>query len=153
MFARILLRKCRALHSELLTKLSSWFSSRDEFSRVETSSEGSDITKIFPKFEFWLVPTLIFENFSQKLGSERVFASRDKFGRLGHYKNISKIWKKSISETRENENFGKKRLTQGLTEMKSSLISCWLYYPILTFICIYFDLVLQEIWPTGTSQL
>ncbi len=34
----------RALHSELLTELSSRFSSRDKFSRVETSSEGSDIT-------------------------------------------------------------------------------------------------------------
>jgi len=34
----------RALHSKLLTELSSWFSSQDEFSRVETSLEGSDIT-------------------------------------------------------------------------------------------------------------
>jgi hypothetical protein len=98
----VLLLIIRALHSELLTELSSRFSSRDEFSRVETSLEGSDITEIFPKFEFRFVPTLI-------------FANRDEFGRLGHYRNISKIQKKSISETRENENFGKKRLTQGLT--------------------------------------
>jgi len=40
--------------------------------------------------------------------------SRDEFGRLGHHQNISKIQKKSISETRENKIFGKKRLTQGL---------------------------------------
>ncbi len=47
----------RVLQSELLTELSSRFSSRDKFSRVETCSEGSDITKIFPKFKFRLVPT------------------------------------------------------------------------------------------------
>jgi len=64
---------------------------------------------------FRLVPTLIFAIFLQKLGSERVFASRDEFGGLGHYWNISEIRKKPISETREIENFRKKRLTQGLT--------------------------------------
>ncbi len=66
----------RALHSKLLTELLSWFSSRDEFSRVETSSEGSDITvptRSDPNFCEFLQ---IFANFSQKLGSERVFASR-----------------------------------------------------------------------------
>jgi len=86
--------------------------------RVETSSEGSDITEIFPKFKFRLVSTRSdpnFANFLRKLGSERVFASRDEFGRLGHYQNISEIRKKPISETRENKNFGKKRLMQGLT--------------------------------------
>jgi hypothetical protein len=35
------------------------------------------------------------------------------FGKLGNYQNISKIQKTAISETRENENFGKNRLTQG----------------------------------------
>ncbi len=48
----------RVLHSELLTELSSRFSSLDEFSRVEMSSEGSDITEIFPKFEKSLFPKL-----------------------------------------------------------------------------------------------
>ncbi len=36
------------------------------------------------------------------------------FEKLGNYRNISEIRKTAISKTRENENFGKKRLTQGL---------------------------------------
>ncbi len=90
---------------------------------------GPCIPNFFPKFEssfeservfresrrvrkartlqFRLVPTLIFANFREFL---RIFAKI----RVGHYRNISEIRKKSISETRENENFGKKCLTQGL---------------------------------------
>ena len=49
------------------------------------------------------------------------FSSRNEFGRLGHYQNISKIWKKSISETCENKNFGKNRLSQGLNLDKFNL--------------------------------
>ncbi len=110
------LRKCaksyesvpsRAQHSELLTELSSRFSSRDEFSRVETgrvehhffrnflpklaktkntkkhnfswfflrifaifrvgtSSEGSDITEIFPKFKKSQFPKLAKTKISEK---------------------------------------------------------------------------------------
>jgi len=69
--------------------------------------------------------------FLRKLGSEQVFASRDEFGRLGHYRNISKIRKKPFSETRKIENFGKKHLTQGLTDGDKK----WLYQP---SILIYF---------------
>jgi len=89
-------KQIRVLHSELLTELSSRFSSRGEFSRVETSLEGSDITEIFPKFKFRLVSTHSDPNFCKffmKIGSERVFASWDEFGRLGHYQNISKFEK------------------------------------------------------------
>ncbi len=68
------------------------------FSRVETSSEGSDIT----------VPTSSDPNFRE---FSRIFVKI----RVGHYRNISEIRKKSISETRKNENFGKKCLTQGLS--------------------------------------
>jgi hypothetical protein len=35
-------------------------------------------------------------------------------GKHGNYRNISKIQKTAISKTGENENFGKKCLTQGL---------------------------------------
>jgi len=45
-----------------------------------------------------------------------VFRNFREFGRLGHYRNISEIQKKLISETRENENFGKNRLSQGLNQ-------------------------------------
>jgi hypothetical protein len=59
---------------------------------------------------------LFFAIFSQIFTNFWDFSSRTEFGRLGHYQNISEIQKKSISETRENENFGKKRLSQGLIE-------------------------------------
>jgi len=106
----------RALHSELLSKISSQVLSWNEFSQVETRRVERHFfapTLIF-KGAFRLVPTLIFANFSWKLGSEQVGTSWDEFGRLRHYWNFSEIRKKSISETRENENFGKKRLTHGL---------------------------------------
>jgi len=62
----------RVLHSELLSKISSRVSSRNEFSRVGTSSEKARITRPNPNFR-----------------------------------------KMPITETRENENFGKNRLSQG----------------------------------------
>jgi hypothetical protein len=37
------------------------------------------------------------------------------FEKLGNYQNISKIWKRQF-QIRKNENFGKKRLTQGLNK-------------------------------------
>jgi len=94
-----------ALHTELELEYSSQDSSRNEFSRVETRRVERHFFVILGNFSKTLVPTLIFANFLRKLGSEQVFASRDEFGRLGHYRNISEIWKKSISETRKNENF------------------------------------------------
>jgi len=64
----------RVLHSELLSEISSRVLSRNEFSRVGTSSEKARITRPNPNFR-----------------------------------------KTPITETRENENFGKNRLSQGLT--------------------------------------
>jgi len=66
-------KKSRALHSELLSEVSSRVSSRNEFLRVGTSSEKAQKTRSDPNFR-----------------------------------------KTAISETRENENFGKNNLTQGL---------------------------------------
>jgi len=48
-----------------------------------------------------------FAIFSQKIA---IFASLETFGKHRNYQNISKIQKTAISETRENKNFGKKRL-------------------------------------------
>jgi len=86
----------RALHSELLTELSSRFLSRDEFSRDETGSEGSDIT----------VPTRSDPNF-------RKFSVKIRVGTSFCMSDITEIRKKSISETRENENFEKKMSNSG----------------------------------------
>jgi hypothetical protein len=61
-----------------------------------------------------LVPTLIF-------GKSRIFAifsrknCENRKKKHGNYRNISEIRKMAISETGENENFGKNRLTQGLS--------------------------------------
>ena len=93
------INKTRALHSEFFSKIRVEFRVGTSFSRVETSSEGSDIT----------VPTRSYTNFRE---FSRIFAKI----RVGHYWNISEIRKKSISETRENVNFGKKCLTQGLKQ-------------------------------------
>ncbi len=65
---------CRVLHSELLSEILSRVSSRNEFSRVGTSSEKARITRPNPNFQ-----------------------------------------KTPITETRENENFGKNHLSQGPT--------------------------------------
>jgi hypothetical protein len=83
---------------------------RVEF-RVATSFR--ELGRVRKKLEK-LVPTLIF-------GKSRIFAifsrknreNREK--KHGNYRNISKIRKTAISETGENENFGKNRLTQGLS--------------------------------------
>jgi len=78
------------------------------------------ITKTTEHNRYYLPKLAAFRTFDRTFESVfesgRVFASRDEFGRLGHYRNISEIQKKPISETRENENFGKKRLTQGLSQ-------------------------------------
>jgi len=78
----------RVLHSELELEISSWFLSRDEFLRVETRRVERHFFVTFKNFVKRLVPTRFscffcnfFCNFSQKLGSERVFVSRDKFGK------------------------------------------------------------------------
>jgi hypothetical protein len=77
----------RVLHSELELEISSRFSSRNEFSRVETrrverhffreneKREKTRFSRFFRDF------SRIFCEFSRKLGSERVFASRDEFGK------------------------------------------------------------------------
>jgi hypothetical protein len=85
---------------------------RVEF-RVGTSfRESGRVRKKLKK----LIPTLIF-------GKSQIFANfRDFFTKIhenqekkhGNYRNISEIQKTAISETRENKNFGKNRLMQGL---------------------------------------
>ncbi len=88
----------RVLHSELLTELSSRFSSRDEFSRVETSSEGSDITEIFPKFEFRLVSSRSdpnFRKFSRIFCENRVGTSFRESGQVRKARTLPKYFRNS----------------------------------------------------------
>jgi len=91
----------RALHSELFSEHSSRVLSRNKFSRVGTSSEKARKTRSDPNF--WKIT-----NFGD-------FFTKNREKNHGNYQNISEIQKTAISETRENENFGKNRLTQGLT--------------------------------------
>ncbi len=93
----------RAQHSELFSEHSSRVSSRNEFLRVGTSSEKARKTCSDPNF--WKIA-----NFSYFFAKNR--ENREK--KHWNYLNISEIWKTAISETRENKNFGKNRLTQGL---------------------------------------
>ncbi len=92
----------RALHSEILSKISSRVSSRNEFSRVETRWVERHFFDVFGKFGKKQLPKLakmkiakkrifswFFRNFSQKLGLVRVFASRNPFGRSS--KNSSRL--------------------------------------------------------------
>jgi len=107
----------RALHSELLSKISSWVSSRNEFSRVETRRVEHHFFVIFGNFGKRLLPKLAKTNFhdfsqffckkSRKIAIFAIFASLETFGKHGNYRNISEVLKTAISETRENKNFGK----------------------------------------------
>ncbi len=47
----------------------------------------------------------------------------ESFGKLGNYRNISEIKKNSISETCENENFGKNFFRSALCENNSTFYS------------------------------
>ena len=70
----------RVLHSELLTELSSRFSSFRESRRVRKARTLPKYFRNSSSNSFRLVPTLIFANFREffaKIGSERVFASRE----------------------------------------------------------------------------
>jgi len=60
------INKTRALHSEFFSKIRVEFRVGTSFSRVETSSEGSDITEIFPKFEKSQFPKLAKTKISEK---------------------------------------------------------------------------------------
>ncbi len=82
----------RVLHSELELKISSWFSSQDEFSRVETRRVERHFFVTFENFVKRLIPTCFSCFFGIFL---QCFAK--------------------ISETCENKNFGKSRLSQGLS--------------------------------------
>ena len=113
----------RALHSELFSEI------RVEF-RVGTSfrESGRDELNIiffviFVRYFFVFSETRenknrkktqIFAIFSRKIAKIAIVTSLEMFGKHGNFRNISKIRKMAISETRENKNFGKKRLTQGL---------------------------------------
>jgi len=63
-------------------------------------------------FRYFFVFSKTRENKNCKKGNFHnffaIFASSEMFEKLGNYRNISEIWKTAISETRENENFGKK---------------------------------------------
>jgi len=63
----------------------------------------------------------IFAIFSRKIA---IFASSETFGKHGNYQNISEIRNTAIYETRENENFGKKRLSQGPTIFAPAYVCC-----------------------------
>ncbi len=71
----------RALHSELLTELSSRVSSRNKSGQVGTSSEKSSKNSFPTNSDPNFAKNAFFAIFSRKLGSERVFASRDEFGK------------------------------------------------------------------------
>jgi hypothetical protein len=106
--------KNRVLHSELELEISSRFSSRNEFSRVKMRRVEHYFFIIFGNFgkrlvktHFRLVPTLIFAKI-------RVRTSRNEFGKSSKNSSRLEFCKKSITETRENENFGKNHVSQGL---------------------------------------
>jgi len=106
----------RVLHSELLTELSSRFSSRDEFLRVETSSEGSDITEIFPKFEFRLVSTCSDPNFCKFLAKIRVGTSFQESGQVRKARTLPKYFrnsKKAYFQNSRKRKFRKKMSNAG----------------------------------------
>jgi len=93
-------KSSRALHSELLTELSSRVSCRDESERVRKKLEK---TRSDP-------------NFRKTEGT-----SRNEFSRVGTSSEKARktrsdpnFWKTAISKTRKNKNFGKNRLTHGL---------------------------------------
>jgi len=119
----------KALHSELLTEVSSRFSSRNESERVESQ-------RILPKY-FWISENSNSRNSrkqkSWKIAIFAIFASSETFEKHGNYRNISEIWKTAISETRKNKNFGKKRLTQGLNVSPSISQSCSINIRVLIF--------------------
>jgi hypothetical protein len=109
----------RVLHSELLTELSSRFSSWDKFSRVETSSVGSDITEIFPKFEFRLVSTRSDPNFCEFLQifcENRVGTSFRESGRVRKAWTLPKYFrnsKKAYFRNSQKRKFRKKMSNAG----------------------------------------
>jgi len=108
----------RALHTELELEYSSRDSSRNEFSRVEMRRVECHFFVIFGNLSKRLVPTLIFANFSRKLGSEQVGTSRNKSERVRKARNISKIFRNSKNGNFRNSRkrkFWKKRLTHGLS--------------------------------------
>jgi hypothetical protein len=106
----------KALLSELFSEIRVEFRVGTSFSRVETRQDERHFFRYFCSLFF-----RIFQN-SRKRKSRKfqkfvifaIFASSEMFEKLGNYQNISEIRKTAISETRKNENFGKKRLTQGL---------------------------------------
>jgi len=108
----------RALHTELELEYLSRDSSRNEFLRVKTRQVERHFFVIFGNLGKRLVPTHSdpnFRDFRNFFAKIRVSASRNEFGRLEIFLKYFKIRKMAISETGENENFGKKRLTYGLS--------------------------------------
>ena len=115
----------RALHSNFFSKLSSRVSRWNEFSRVETSSEKARKTHSDPNFcKTAITETRENENRkkTQFFAKIRVGTSQVKFLRVGTSSEKARITRSSpnfrktpITETRENENFGKSRLSQGLS--------------------------------------
>jgi len=141
----------RALHSELLTELSS----RNEFSRVETglverhffvifgnfgkrqlpklaktkSSEKRNFSQFFHDFlQFFMIFSQFFVTFRDfPVG----FLSRNEFSRAGtssvkarKTRPDSKFRKTAISETREMKILEKKRLSQGLSRQSLPIKGC-----------------------------
>jgi hypothetical protein len=115
----------RALHSELLTELSSRVSSWNESGRVHKKLKKLVPTLIFEKRTF---PKLAKTKIAKKCNFSRFFCNffaKTRVGMSFHEsrrvrKKLEKlvltlIFKKTdISETRENKKFGKTRLSQGL---------------------------------------
>jgi len=70
----------------------------------------------------------------QKFAIFAIFASSEMFRKLGNYRNISEIRKTAISKTHENENFGKKRLTQGPSLNEGQLMDKYVRRAILKLV-------------------
>ncbi len=83
------------------------------FSRVETRRDERHFFCYFRSLFFVFSENCEIEN-REKKAIFAIFTSSEMFEKLRNYRNISKIRKTAISENRENKNFGKKRLTQGL---------------------------------------
>ncbi len=110
----------RALHSELLTELSSRFLSRDEFSRVETRQVERNFFDIFVSYFFvfsdssnpnFRKETRFFEIFSRFFAKIRVGMSRNEFSRVGtSLEKLEKLVPTLIFETRQFPKLAKTKI-------------------------------------------
>ncbi len=110
-------RQSRALHTELELEYSSWDSSRNKFSRVETRRVECHFFVIFGNFGKRLVPTRSDPNLCEFFEKIRVGMSFRESGRVRKARTLLKYFrnlKKVNFRNSQKQKFRKKRLTQGL---------------------------------------